>query len=91
VINQKGTTEQLQKEINHKSSQCVELKDCLGSCTILCIIILVVRWSASCSIATVEKELQSCKQENESKVTQLNKVVEDLNTALVINNCYMNG
>ena len=30
MANQKTTTEQLQKEIHHKFSQCVELKESLG-------------------------------------------------------------
>ena len=32
----------------------------------------------------MEKELQSSKQENESKTTQLNTAMEDLNATLVI-------
>lgn len=32
----------------------------------------------------MEKELQSFKQENENKTTQLNMTMEDLNTTLVI-------
>ena len=35
MANQKTITEQLQKEIDHKSSQCVKLQECLGSWRIL--------------------------------------------------------
>lgn len=43
-----------------------------------------MKWVRPLHIDTMEKELQSFKQENESKTTQLNMTMEDLNTTLVI-------
>ena len=57
MANQKITTEQLQKEIDHKSSQCVEIKECLGNCMIyfivfvdLSLLLVQTQWKKNCRV-----------------------------------------